>query len=86
MMLSWEMRSYELAKRETGLVFFDRGVLDVAGYLRLMGLPIPEHVQKAAEIFLYNRRVFIAPPWREIFRQDGERKQDFDEAMRTYER
>src|SRR5579859_6165160 len=85
MMLSWEMRSYDLAKRETSLVFFDRGVPDVAGYLRLMGLPIPEHVQKAVEIFSYNRRVFIAPPWREIFREDGERKQDFDEAMRTYD-
>jgi len=85
MMLTWEMRSYELAKHETGLVFFDRGVPDVAGYLRFMGLPIPEHVQKAVETFLYNRRVFIAPPWREIFRQDGERKQDFEEAIRTYD-
>jgi predicted ATPase len=29
--------------------------------------------------------VFIAPPWQEIFRQDRERKQDFHEAVRTYE-
>jgi predicted ATPase len=42
-------------------------------------------VQKAAAEFLYHQTVFIAPPWREIFRQDIERKQDFDEAQRTYE-
>jgi predicted ATPase len=29
--------------------------------------------------------VFITPPWREIFQQDNERKQDFDEAIRTYD-
>lgn len=85
MMLSWEMRSYDIAQTEAGAVFFDRGVPDVAGYLRLMGLPVPEHVRKAVDVFRYNRRVFIAPPWQEIFCQDRERKQDFDEAVRTYD-
>ncbi len=42
-------------------------------------------MQNAAHAFRYNRRVFIAPPWREIFRQDRERKQNFDEAVRTYD-
>ena len=41
-------------------------------------------MQKAAETFRYNRTVFIAPPWPEIFQQDRERKQDFEEAVRTY--
>src|SRR5690348_15623426 len=85
LMLQWEMRSYHLAEQSVGPVFFDRGVPDVLGYLRLVGLPAPEHVRKAAGEFLYNRTVFIAPPWGEIFLQDVERKQDFDEAQRTYE-
>jgi predicted ATPase len=85
MMLVWEMRSYRTAKQQAGIIFFDRGVPDVAGYLRLMKLPVPEYVVKAVEMFRYNSRVFIAPPWEEIFRQDHERKQDFDEAVRTYE-
>lgn len=84
LMLSWEMRSYRIARRSSGLVFFDRGVPDIAGYLRLMNLTVPAHVVKAAEIFRYNRKVFIAPPWPEIFVQDRERKQDFDESVRTY--
>lgn len=85
LMLSWEMRNYRLGQTHPGPVFFDRGVPDVAGYLRLVELPVPAHVIKAAEEFRYNRRVFVAPPWKEIFRSDQERKQDFDEAVRTYE-
>lgn len=85
LMLSWEMRSYHEVEHAAGPVFFDRGVADVLGYLRLLGLPVPEHVRKAATTFRYNPIVFVAPPWREIFQQDNERKQDFNEAVRTYE-
>lgn len=85
LMLSWEMRSYHAAEQTTGSVFFDRGVPDVMGYLRLTGTPVPQHVHNAAVAFRYNPVVLIAPPWKEIFRQDQERKQDFHEAIRTYE-
>lgn len=85
MMLCWELRSYREVEQSRGPVFFDRGVPDVIGYLRLMQLPVPRHVDRAARVFRYHPRVFIAPPWREIFVQDAERKQDFDEAVRTYQ-
>jgi predicted ATPase len=57
----------------------------VLGYLRLSNLPVPLHVERAAQMFRYHRRVFIAPPWPEIFAQDKERKQSFEEARATYE-
>jgi len=85
LMLSWEMRSYRAALNLSGPVIFDRGIPDVAGYLRLSGLPIPPHLEKAAQTFRYNRRVFIAPPWPEIFTQDAERKQSPEEARATCE-
>jgi predicted ATPase len=85
LMLSWEIRSYRAALRLSGPVIFDRGVPDVAGYLRLSGLPIPSHVDRAARMFRYHHRVFVAPPWPEIFAQDAERKQSFAEARATYE-
>ena len=85
LMLCWDIRSYHLAEENAGPAFFDRGVSDVAAYLRLMGFPVPEHVRKAVTIFNYNQTVFIAPPWREIFHPDLERKQDFAEAERTYD-
>jgi predicted ATPase len=85
LMLGWEMRSYRIAQRISGIVFFDRGVPDIIGYLRVMNLPVPAHFRKAAEMFRYKREVFIAPPWDEIFAQDHEHKQDFAEAVRTYD-
>ena len=84
-MLRMDIRSYRDAQDQDGVVFFDRGIPDVAGYLRLTGLSVPAHVYEAASGLRYNRRVFIAPPWRDIFRQDAERKQDFAEAVRTAE-
>ena len=84
LMLSWEMRSYREALVGDGPVVFDRGVADVLGYLRLSGLPVPLHVERAAQAFRYHRRVFVAAPWAEIFGKDAERKQPFEEAKRTY--
>ncbi len=85
LMLSWEMRSHRLAMAESRPVLFDRGVPDVIGYLRLSGLPVPPHMIAAARLYRYNLYVFISPPWREIYRQDEERKQTFEEAVATYD-
>ncbi|AOJ69604.1 MULTISPECIES: AAA family ATPase [Burkholderia] len=85
LMLGWEMRSHHLARRARGPVFFDRGVPDVIGYLTLSALPVPAHLAAAAERFRYCRDVFIAPPWPEIYVQDAERKQDYAQAVRTYD-
>ncbi len=51
----------------------------------MLNRPLPPHLVKAIKLYQYNRRVFIAPPWPEIFAQDQERKQTLDEAERTYE-
>jgi predicted ATPase len=83
LMLSWELRSYRAAQQLAGPVLFDRGVPDVIGYLRLIGVAVPSHVERAAHTFRYHRRVFVAPHWPAIFTQDTERKQSIDEAEAT---
>lgn len=83
LMLSWDMRSHALARRQGGPVFFDRGVPDVKGYLTLCGLPVPARVQRTVETIRYAPTVFLLPPWPEIFGQDAERRQSFEEAERT---
>ena len=85
LMLAWELRSYRVADSRRRPVLFDRGVPDVIGYLRLCGLPVPNHVEAAARLYRYAPLVFVAPPWRDIFTGDEERRQDFDEGVRTYE-
>ncbi|WP_442937763.1 AAA family ATPase [Nonomuraea sp. SBT364] len=82
LMLSWDLRSYREAPAD-GTVLFDRGVVDVAAYLALSGRPVPPHVRAAAATVRYGR-AFAAPPWPEIYERDAERKQDLDEAERTY--
>ena len=85
LMLMHEIRSYEEARAAPGLVFFDRGVPELVGYLPMVGRVTRPHFVKAAELYRYNRTVFIAPPWREIFANDAERKQDWNEAVKSYE-
>ncbi|RYE30024.1 MAG: ATPase [Hyphomicrobiales bacterium] len=84
LMLAADLRGHAEALAGKENVVFDRGLPDIAGYLTLCGLPLPRHVERAAQEMRYRRAVFIAPPWREIFRQDAERRQDFAEAERTY--
>ena len=88
-MVEWEVHSHEAAGNSAsagdGPMFFDRGLPDVIGYRRLVGLPVPAALDQAARWLRYHRRVFLAPPWPEIFHGDTERRQDFAEAMRTCE-
>lgn len=85
LMLARGIDDFERASEETEVpVFFDRGVTELVGYCRLIGVPVPDHVRKAAEIYRYDRTVFITPPWPEIYANDPLRQQDEDEAVRTY--
>ncbi len=87
MMLSWEMRSHFLAAEVPAdkPYFFDRGMADIAGYLTLSNLPVPDHVHQAVRQYAYNKTVFIAPHWPEIYQKDDERKQSPDEAEHTFD-
>ncbi|WP_171165769.1 AAA family ATPase [Streptomyces sp. I05A-00742] len=85
LMLCWELRSYHDAAARPGTVLFDRGVPDIVGYLRLEGRPVPGHMVTAAHRHRYHHRVFVAPPWPEIYERDTERKQSYEEAVRTHE-
>ena len=83
-LLGWDLRSHaEAAGTGTGPVFFDRGVVDIIGYLRLEGLPVPAHLDRAARRLRYHRRVFVAPHWPGIYRRDAQRRQDAELAERT---
>lgn len=83
-MLGWDMRNFRIAEREAGPVFLDRGIPDIIGYLELTGLLVPAHLEKAASVFRYDQ-VFLLRPWPEIFAQDSERRQTWEEAVRTCE-
>lgn len=85
LMFNSSLEDYFRLITESAPVFFDRGSPDVIGYLELSGLPVPYEMIEAARNNRYHQSVFITPPWQEIYETDTERKQDFEEAIRTYE-
>jgi len=84
-MLAHDIDSYARLKSAPGPVFCDRGIPDVAGYLRLEGQPVPDALWQAAREHRYQPRVFVCPPWRAIYAPDSERRQTWAVAERTYE-
>jgi predicted ATPase len=81
-MLAWEMRSYRMAEQDpAAAIFFDRGIPELTGYYRMLGMPVPAHVTAAAMVFRYRARVFLAPAWRAIYTTDTERTQNFADAV-----
>lgn len=76
---------YAAALLQPGVTLFDRGFPDNAAYLTILGLPVPAALESACRQKRFAEPVFIAPPWKEIFTQDSERKQDWAEAVRTYD-
>ena len=84
-MFRMAVADYERASKNGALSFFDRGIPDVIGYLRLCELSIPEAYWTAAQTLRYHKQVFITPPWPEIYLNDKERKQSLEEAEATFD-
>jgi predicted ATPase len=71
------------ADRAAGWVFFDRGLIDAAAALqRLTGEPA---LTTLGQLHRYHRRVFLAPPWPEIYVIDSERRHDLSAAVAEYQ-
>lgn len=85
LMLERSIAAYRESSPSSETAFLDRGIPDVACYARLIGLPISEELQMACCLYRYNPAVFLAPPWKEIYATDTERKQTYAEAIATYE-
>lgn len=84
-MLRRDLENYHQHSTNSGPVFFDRGIPDIVGYLRLEGLPVPEAMMRTAKDLRYANTVFLFPPWPEIFTQDEERKQTPAVAEKTHQ-
>jgi predicted ATPase len=65
-------------------VFFDRGFLDALCYVSLEGIPIDPEMKTVSQTLRYNTNVFILPPWKDIYQTDAQRRQDWNEAVFTY--
>lgn len=82
--ISRSMHNMIAAARSGHLTFFDRGIVDQLAGAERAGLAVPEAFRTAARRFRCSRRVFLAPPWPDIFRNDAERRHSFEEAAASY--
>ncbi|WP_299647954.1 AAA family ATPase [uncultured Tateyamaria sp.] len=72
-----------MAERETGLIFFDRGLVDAAvGLQTASGSCVRDTIGTHRH---YDRTVFLAPPWPEIFVQDEDRRHGIKAAVQEFE-
>ncbi len=74
----------EALQSYSGWVFFDRGLIDAAAALEDR---TGQQVLAALDVLhRYHRRVFMAPPWPEIYQTDAERQHGFDDSLPEYHR
>ena len=83
LMLAETLRAHRRTAPRGKPVFFDRGVLDVYAYRQLLGVPPSAHLRRAAAELRYDSRVFLTPMWPDIYVRDAERRQTYEEAVRT---
>ena len=85
-MKAFALRAVQMAKADLdkaehleGPVFFDRGLIDAAIALEHSGgQRVTETLGKYRP---YAKRVFMVPPWQELFAGDAERRHGFDAAV-----
>ena len=72
------------ARSLEGWVFFDRGLVDAAAGLQELTSELV--LPPLRDSHRFHQRVFLAPPWPEIYRTDPERRHDLDSALAEYSR
>src|SRR3954469_5055917 len=74
---------YRNANVHDGWIFFDRGLIDAAaGLERVLG---ESALTRLGPTYRYHWRVFLTPPWPEIYQTDRERRHNLSDAVPEYE-
>lgn len=77
-----DIADFDRLRDETQRVFFDRGLMDMYG---ANGVPPSPTLVEALGDRRYNNRVFVFPPWREIYATDSERREDWSRMEAVFE-
>lgn len=65
--------------------FLDRGIPDIIAFLHKDKIAIDKVFEQASQNYRYFPTVFITPPWKEIFVNDAERKEQYDLSQEIHE-
>ncbi|MBC7494098.1 MAG: ATP-binding protein [Flavobacterium sp.] len=65
------------------VVFLDRGIPDVLAYMHFIGDTYPGFFDAACREHIYSK-IFLLPPWEEIYVSDDARYENFEQAQLIY--
>lgn len=83
MLLEGRLKQHKEVGVKRNTLYYDRGLPDVVAYLNYISLGYPESFDELCLKYRYDR-VFILPPWEEIYEQDNERYESYEEATAIY--
>lgn len=84
MLLQGRTKQYKNAAEEPHeIVFLDRGIPDVLAYMHFIGDHYPTFFDTACKEHIYTK-IFILPPWEEIYTSDDERYENYEQAKLIY--
>lgn len=75
----------DMARAPDGLVLFDRSALDALIWFDRSGTDLADTTRDKILNLDYERRVFLFPPWPEIYVGDSQRRHDLSDALAEYE-
>jgi len=79
-----EQQFKDAASSNNEFVFLDRGVPDTVAYMDFVGQDYPETFIDSCKNYTYDY-AFILAPWQEIYSQDSERYETFEQAKEIHE-
>jgi predicted ATPase len=80
LLLEGRIKQYQDAQKEPHeLVFIDRGIPDVLAYMHFIGNEYPVFFDQACRENKYSK-IFLLPPWQEIYVSDNERYESYEQA------
>ena len=84
LLLEGRKKQYKNALEEPHeVVFLDRGIPDVLAYMHYIGDSYPAFFHEACEEHIYTK-IFILPPWEEIYISDDARYENYEQAKLIY--
>jgi predicted ATPase len=85
LLLEGRKKQYESALQDqSDIVFLDRGIPDILAYMHYIGDSYPAFFDEACLENTYSK-IFVLPPWEEIYESDEARYENFEQAKLIFD-
>lgn len=85
LLLEGRKKQYQSALQDQAeIIFLDRGIPDILAYMHYIGDSYPSFFDEACSENQYSK-VFVLPPWEEIYESDEARYENFEQAKLIFD-